>query len=264
MNNSFSWRCSAQGNLKIEQRINRNHMSGTLFNIYCDESCHLESGTITPENRFMVLGGVMCSAGDKDEIFKRIKTIKKEGGIGSDSEIKWTKVSKGKLETYKDLINYFFDCGDLLSFRGVVIDKSVLDHNAHNQNHDQFYYKMYFQVLDWFFDPSNKYHIYLDIKDTLGALKIKKLQEVLCNSNHDFDQRVISRTQEIRSHEVVLSQITDLLIGAISYANRYPDGGKSEAKNEIIKLIRERSGVSLCRSTSLGARKFNIFCWEGR
>ena len=61
----------------------------------------------------------------------RIKTIKKEeGGISSDSEIKWTRVSIGKLETYKDLINYFFDCGDLLSFRGVVIDKSILDHNA--------------------------------------------------------------------------------------------------------------------------------------
>ena len=49
---------------------------------YCDESCHLESGRITHENRFMVLGGVMCYAGDKDEIFKPIKTIKKEeGGI---------------------------------------------------------------------------------------------------------------------------------------------------------------------------------------
>lgn len=238
-------------------------MSGTLFNIYCDESCHLESKIITTENRFMVLGGIMCPADNKDEVFKRIKAIKKEGGISIDSEVKWIKISRSKIETYKDLINYFFDY-EKLTFRCVTIDKKILNHDDYGHTHDQFYYKMYFQMLDWFFDQSNKYNVYLDLKDTKGSKKIKKLHEFLCNSNHDFDQSTILRTQEIRSHEVVISQITDLLIGAISYANRYPEGGKSEAKNEIVKLIRERSGISLQRSTSSGARKFNIFCWEGQ
>ena len=230
-----------------------------LFNIYCDESCHLESTPIMPENRFMVLGGLSCPAGSKLEIFKRIKNIKKEGNISATSEIKWTKVSKGKLDVYKDLINYFFDCSDL-SFRGIVIDKEQLNHSSFNQNHDQFYYKMYWQMLEWFIDPNNKYRIYLDIKDTLGVLKLKKLEEFLCNGTHDLGHKVVERTQEIRSHEVAVVQLTDLLIGAISYANRYPNGGVSEAKNEIVSLIRQRSGMSLKRSTSLGARKFNILC----
>ena len=79
-----------------------------IFNIYCDESCHLESSNITVENQFMVLGGIVCPSDKKDEIFAQIKKIKKENGINHLSEIKWIKISKSKLNAYKQLINYFF------------------------------------------------------------------------------------------------------------------------------------------------------------
>jgi hypothetical protein len=233
-----------------------------IFNIYCDESCHLESSVLTSENRFMVLGGIGCSVDSKEEISERIKQIKKENDIGLYAEMKWTKISQKKLRAYKNLINYFFDC-DSLFFRAIVINKEQLDHKKHNHTHDEFYYKMYWLMLAWFIEPSNQYHIYLDIKDTQGVNKTKKLQEVLCNSSYDFKREIIERIQEVRSHEIILMQIVDLLIGAISYANRYPKGGTSQAKNELVTLIRERSGVSLQRSTLLGARKFNIFCWDG-
>jgi hypothetical protein len=234
-----------------------------LFNIYCDESCHLESSKITPENRYMVLGGVSCPNNAKDEVFRRIKDIKKDNGLSHLSEMKWTKIANGKLDAYKDLINYFFDYKEL-SFRAIVIDKEQLNHDGFAQTHDQFYYKIYWQMLEWLIEPSSKYHIYLDIKDTQGVGKVKKLQEVLCNSKHDFDRDIIAKVQEVRSHEVAIMQLTDLLIGAISYANRYPEGGKSEAKETIIELIRKRSGVTLKSSTLLGAKQFNVFCWEGR
>jgi len=234
-----------------------------IFNIYCDESCHLYPDKINQDNRFMVLGGISCSVTKKDEVFGRIKSIKKDGRMTNLSEMKWTKVANGKLDVYKDLINYFFDCSDL-SFRAVVIDKEQLNHNGFNQSHDEFYYKMYWQMLDWFVEPKNKYNIYLDLKDTRGSTKIQRLRDVLCSSHHDFDYKIIDRIQEVRSHEIAILQLTDLLIGAISYTNRYPEGGISKAKNEIVNLIRERSTVSMQRSTSLGARKFNVFCWEGK
>ena len=123
---------------------------------------------------------------------------------------------------------------------------------------------MYWQMLEWFVEPANHYHIYLDIKDTQGVEKVGQLREMLCNSKHDFNRKVIDRIQEVRSHEIALMQLTDLLIGAVSYANRYPEGGQSPAKKELVELLKKRSGVSLQRSTSLGARKFNIFSWEGQ
>lgn len=234
-----------------------------IINIYCDESCHLESSQISVDNRFMVLGGIACSENDKQSVFEHIKNLKKENGLQHFSEAKWTKVSCTKIDAYEALINYFFD-SEALSFRAVIVDKEYLDHQRFNHSHDQFYYKMYWQMLEWFIDPKNCYHLYLDIKDTQGYLKVKKLHEVLCNSHHDFDRNVVEKIQEVRSHELALMQLTDLLIGAISFANRYSSGGKSEAKQRIVDLIKKRSGLSLLRSTSLGARKFNLFQWEGK
>jgi hypothetical protein len=235
----------------------------SLYNIYCDESCHLEQA-ITPDNRYMVLGAVSCLEEAKQQIFQDIKAIKTEHNIGRFAEMKWTKLARGKLDAYKALIDYFFTSPDL-AFRAIVIDKASLNHGAFSQEHNEFYYKMYWQMLEWFVDPLHRYRIYLDIKDSRGFIKTRKLHEVLCHSKHDFNQNIVERVQEVRSHEIALLQITDILIGAISYANRYPEGGKSPAKEEIIALIRKRSaGMSLKRSTSVGARKFNVFCWEGR
>lgn len=172
-------------------------------------------------------------------------------------------MTKNKLNAYESLVKYFFSCDDL-SFRAIVIDKQQLRHNDFNHTHDQFYYKMYWQMLEWFIEPSNLYHIFLDIKDTQGYLKTKNLHNVLCNSKHDFNRQVIEIIQEIRSHEIVLTQLVDVLIGAISYANRYPSGGKSYAKQKIVELIKGLSGFSLVNTTSLGARKFNLLRWEGQ
>ena len=234
-----------------------------LINVYADESCHLESNAITKDNRFMVLGGISCPDENKKYIFEAIKNLKEENKINRFSEIKWVKVTKNKIHAYEALVKYFFSC-DELSFRAIIVDKKQLKHDAFNHTHDQFYYKMYWQMLEWFIEQSNRYNIYLDIKDTQGSMKIKNLHTVLCNTKHDFNRQVIENIQEIRSHEIVLTQLVDILIGAISYANRYPAGGKSHAKQTIVDLIKSISGLSLINTTSLGARKFNIFRWEGK
>lgn len=230
-----------------------------IHNIYCDESCHLETPDIN--QKFMVLGGMACPIQNKEEIFQRIKIIRKEHGINI-AEMKWTKVSETKKDAYRDIINYFFDKNELY-FRAVVINKDNLNHSQFSQNHDLFYYKMYFQLLDWFMCAGKTCNVFIDIKDTQGVAKTQKLHEVLCNNNHDFNKAMVANIQEVRSHEVVLMQVADLLIGAISYANRFPNGGKSAAKNNLVSLIKERSESSLVRSTVLGERKFNIFCWKG-
>lgn len=234
-----------------------------LINIYCDESCHLESASIRPENQFMVLGAISCPLNKKTEVFNELKKIKSNNGLRAFSEMKWTKVTNSKLKAYQEVISYFFANEDLC-FRAVIVDKQKLNHQNFNQTHDDFYYKMYWQLLERFIDPPNRYHIYLDMKDTQGYIKVKKLHEVLTNSKHDFNRRIVEKIQEVRSHEAVLIQLTDLMIGAVSYVNRYNDSGKSAAKNNIAQLIKKLSDLSLLQSTSLGARKFNLFCWEGR
>lgn len=60
-----------------------------FFNVYCDESCHLENDG----QKAMVLGAVWSPFSKREEINKRLREIKKQHGVGEDFEAKWTKVS---------------------------------------------------------------------------------------------------------------------------------------------------------------------------
>lgn len=228
-----------------------------LFNIYCDESCHLEHDG----EKAMVLGGVWCPADKKDEIFRRLREIKEEHGLSKRFEIKWNKVSMGQLAFYMDVINYFFDNSDL-HFRVLIVpNKSELKHEDFGHSHDTFYYKMYFNLLKTLFEPDCEYNIYIDIKDTRGQKKVEKLHEVLCNNHYDFNREMIKKVQQVRSEEVELVALADLLIGAMSYLHR----GKttSESKLKLIERIKERSKYNLMASTLYRENKFNIFVWRG-
>lgn len=228
-----------------------------LFNIYCDESCHLENDG----EKAMVLGGVWCPADKKDEIFRRLREIKEKHGLNKHFEIKWNKVSKGKLDFYMDVIDYFF-ANENLHFRVLVVpNKSELKHEEFGHSHDTFYYKMYFNLLKTLFEPDCEYNIYIDIKDTRGQKKVDKLHEVLCNNHYDFNRELIKKVQQVRSEEVELVALADLLIGAMSYLHR----GKttSEAKLKLIERIKERSKYNLMASTLYRENKFNIFVWRG-
>ena len=233
-----------------------------LYNIYCDETCHLENDNIN----VMVLGAVWCPQNKLKEINQRISQIKERNGVSPKMELKWTKISPAKIDLYKDIVNYYFDDDDL-HFRAVIIpDKNKLNHEKFNQTHDEWYYKMYFDMLKVVFIPTDNYEVYIDIKDTNSYRKAKKLKEVCCNSMYDFSQRVIKRLQPIRSDEVEIMQLVDILIGATGYENRkFPIGFKnSRAKKDIIDLIKKRSGYTMTKTTLLREEKFNLLAWDAR
>lgn len=226
------------------------------YNIYCDESCHLEHD----KQKAMVLGAVWCSKDNSDKINNEIKEIKVKYNLSKYFEIKWTKVSAGKLNFYHELVEYFFENPNL-HFRALVIpDKSILNHEAFNQTHDDWYYKMYFNLLNKIIEPRDENYIYLDIKDTRSAGKVRYLEKVLRNSEYDFESKVIKKVQNIHSHESQQMQLADLLIGAVSYENRGIE--TSDSKISITDLIKKMTGYSLKKSTLLSENKFNIFIWK--
>lgn len=228
------------------------------FNVYCDESCHLPNDG----QKAMVLGAVSCPKDKRLEIAKRIREIKLKHNLAADFEVKWTKVGANKQQFYLDLVDYFFDDDDL-SFRALVVpDKQLLNHASFQQNHDEWYYKMYFTMLKTIFVPQNSYKIYIDIKDTLGFEKVRTLHDVLCNNAYDFSRNMIADVKRVHSHEVEQLQLVDLLIGALSYLHRGLDG--SEVKQILIKRIAERSRYKLTHTTMPSERKFNLLVWHAR
>jgi hypothetical protein len=226
------------------------------YNVYCDESCHLPNDS----SNVMVLGAIWLPKEHVRNISENIRHIKVEHGLSPKFEVKWVKVSSSKLDFYRKLLNFFFD-QPLLRFRSVVITgKSHLNHEKFHQTHDDWYYKMYFQLLEHLIGLKNKYNIYLDIKDSRGGEKVKKLHEILCNIALDFDKTIVKKIQLVRSHESELIQLVDLLIGLLSYHSR---GFKtSKAKLELIDLFKRKSGYSLTNSTPLNEAKTNLFFWS--
>ena len=222
------------------------------YNVYCDESCHLEFD----KSPIMVLGAIWVDIDKYENVTKRLNEIKWSYGVPSYRELKWTKVSTSLLHLYEQLIQYFFDDDDL-HFRGLIVDNKTKFQHKITQSYDDWYFKMYFNTLRNIIDPSEKYNIYVDIKDTRSRKKELKLHDVICNSIYDFDHSHVLKIQSVRSDNIAIMQLVDLLIGALSYYSRGLT--TSESKIRLIKLIQERSGYSLARSTLARESKFNIF-----
>lgn len=179
-----------------------------MINFYCDESCHLEFDRA--DN--MVLGAVWCRASMVRSVSLRIRDIKEKHNY--NGEIKWTKICNSNVVFYKELVNYFFS-ESALFFRGIIANKTTLEHDKFNQSHDDWYYKMYYQMLQPIL--KNNSTIYLDIKDTRSQDKINKLRDII-NGSHKTEGYV-AKIQHVRSVEVVLVQLCDVLIGVLSHFN---------------------------------------------
>lgn len=218
------------------------------FNIYCDESCHIEHD----HKKFMFLGSVSSAYNQVKLHTENINELKKKHHFYA--EIKWSKVSKSKLRFYLDLVDYFFATD--LQFRTVGVEKAKINNDAFNQDYDDFYYKMYYYLLNHNLNSLYKYNVYLDIKDTLSAYKVNKLKVIL---NTKFG--VFRNVQNIRSHESIIMQLADFLMGAISYLHN--DEKKiNKAKVQIIHKIQQHCQEDLSKTNY--SNKLNLFFIELR
>lgn len=147
-----------------------------------------------------------------------------------------------------ELIDYFFDTD--LKFRAIGIHKEQFKLEAPNTMYDDFYYKMYYRLLNYKIDTTDHYNVFLDIKDTWSSTKANKLKDIL---NVQFG--VFRKVQCIRSEESILLQLTDLLMGAISYEINVPEK-KSSAKKKVLAQIRKHC-PDLAHSNS--SNKLNLY-----
>ncbi len=229
------------------------------YNIYCDESCHLQHD----KSDVMVIGGIFCPKSVVKSVNKDIRRIKSKYGIGLRTEIKWRKVSNNKVEFYKELIEYFFK-NENLRFRCVIAPgKTKLNLKEFSLTYNDWYYRIYYLLLKEIVSVDSEYIIYMDIKDTLGGEKVKKLKEVLNNLLFAFYNDVIKKIQLVRSEEIEIIQLTDILIGAVSYINRDLKV-KNNAKSVLLDLIMERSSQNLRYTTTpkIWHNKFDVFRWK--
>lgn len=214
------------------------------YNIYCDESSYLENDL----HRYMLLGAIRCPYHLLKQYTKDMQSLKDSHHFFA--EIKWTNVSRSKITFYLALLDWFLTNTEL-RFRTLIVDKKQLKHDLFDQTHDLFYYKMYYYLLNYDINSQNSYNVYLDIKDNRSAKKVRRLSEIL-NTKYG----VFRNIQNVRSHEVMLIQLTDFLMGAVAYKNNFPEM-PNKAKKTLVDHIEHKLKINL--STLNWNEKFNLF-----
>lgn len=236
-------------------------MERPIINIYCDESCHLENDN----HKSMVVGGISCPISKVRDITSKIKLLKETHKLPRNREVKWTKISPAKEKFYSELVELFVK-EDCLRFRAIKIaDKKQLNHEKFNQTHNDWYYKIYYDMLKHILQPHKDYNIYIDIKDTIGCQKICKLKDILQYKTRN-DAVSIQRIQQIRSYESEILQLADVLIGAVGYEDRISELGTQEpssVKLSLCRKIEEVLSVDFNRKSRFSDEKFNLLIWEG-
>ena len=218
------------------------------FNLYCDESTHL----IHDGHPYMLLSYISIAYPQIRLAKEEIKAIKRK--FNYTEELKWTNVHSATYKVYAELVDWFF-MNDL-EFRAVVVDKSQIDEKRADYSFNDFYFRMYFQLLHTKVDFQNRYNVFLDIKDTCSGEKLEKMKKIMSYNSS------IGTLQFILSRESVFIQLADVLMGAINYNLRIQKGdvkGNVIAKLKLIEKIKRHSNISLNTTTPLSRNKFNLF-----
>lgn len=223
------------------------------YNIFVDESCHLEHDRIP----VMCIGYVKVPVLAYEELKEKLAALK--AAHHTLSELKWNKFSASRLPLYKALVDFFF--ANPLQFRCVLVKyKNRLRHEDFNRgSHDNFYYKLTYFLLNPN-PPGSEYRVFLDIKDTRGKQKLLKIEEVFENRHRGASPFL--HFQHLRSTDNLFFQLADLFIGAVTYKARRLQS--NPYKLEFIKYLELKSGFSLDESTPPWETKFNIFDHQPR
>lgn len=140
--------------------------------------------------------------------------------------------------------------------RSLICSCQYRDETRPEYTFNDFYFRMYYQLLHHLSDMENEYNVFFDIKDTCSHKKLHTLQDILKYYSS------IRHFQFIRSHESYFVQLADILMGAINYNLRIEKGdveGKVIAKRKLVDKIQEHADISLNRTTPLSKKKFNLF-----
>ncbi len=219
-----------------------------------------ESRIDNVESNYMVCGGVFIERRYAKEIRKDLRAILAEHSFFG--EIKWSKTDVQRLNTYKEVVDYFFSLPAYkASFNCIVVDKQEIDlKKYHNNDKELAFFKFIYILLKQRVRPETKYYLNFDFKPT----KMKNgLSEVASYLDLHIRQHVksasIHHIQSYPSHESILIQVADLFTGAVSFAFN-EDLSQPRPKNDLMKYIAakiEKDDLRFCSSPQ--EKKFNIF-----
>ncbi|MCG7923253.1 MAG: DUF3800 domain-containing protein [Candidatus Thiodiazotropha lotti] len=235
-----------------------------MLNLYIDETCQ-------NNHHYMVIGGISLPTDLNSHITNCFDKLKSDNNIGG--EVKWTKVSKSKLDAYMSLVDgYFRLCNQhQICFHSIIIDQTQVKHAKFNQGDvetgfSKFIYQLLVSNIGRKYASKHGFNVYLDYRtiDDQEA-RLSELKNVMNNGiSHRFSQhhKPYKRVEFRRSKKETLLQVSDLLIGAIGFHKneRHLITKSSAHKKHLANHIARSVGVkTLGNNSPYNETKFNIW-----
>jgi len=235
--------------------------------IFCDES--EQNGKYYSS----FYGGLIIGASQYENVTRRLNAIKLEMNLFG--EIKWEKVTERYLSKYQEVVKAFFQ--EVAS--GHVKVRIMFSHNAHrprgvtDEQKELRYYLLYYQFIKHAFglqfvesaDQITRVRLYFDKFPDTGE-KVEQFKGFLhgLQKNPQFrTARVAIASEditEVRSHDHVLLQCLDIVLGAMAF--RLNDKHKQKLPGKRIRGKRTRAKETLYKAILQEIRKmhrnFNI------
>ena len=222
------------------------------FEVYCDEANPDVLTSANPRVRHLMIGSLWLPEEFRNEIKSRVQELRQR--YEAWGEIKWSKVSPNRCEFYVELVDLFFAYGNGLRFRCISVDRTQLDMALNDNDGELGFYKFYYQLLHHWILDFNSYRIFCDVKSNRDPERLPVLERCLERANLSSS---VDDIQSLPSHEVVLIQLCDLLLGAAS--SRINDTlHASTAKAAVVERLEASLGRTLT-ATHKSEEKFNIF-----
>jgi len=219
------------------------------FEVYCDESGQELFKSRLSGEHYVLIGSAWIKAEDRRKHKDDVRTIRQRYKV--HGEFKWNKVSDSRLDFYLDIVKWFFRSD--IRFRVLVLRANELDVvKFHDDDNELMFYKFYYQLLHHWILDFNKYKVFLDTRTNRLHSRLKVLETCLNSAN--LTSSVV--VQALPSSELDLIQVTDVLIGAVSY--KFHRRGESHAKLRIVREVEQNLGREI-EPTSRSVEKFNIF-----
>ena len=229
-------------------------ITNTVLHWYGDESRHLSQD----HSPVMLMGGLTCPAEHVHKAHVQLAALWAAHDLPKGFEAKWTKVSPGKLSFYLALVDWFFSFEHVAVRALVLPNKQTFFAKLPSAAQDAAYYRLYYYLLHGALEQDVQLKVFMDIKDTRGGLKVRHLREML--QDDAGDAQMVKHVQQVRSDEVRLLQVLDLMLGAMGYA-RLPEQNSAAKKAVIARIEHHLQGQSLALDTPYGSSKISIQSW---
>lgn len=191
--------------------------------LYCDESC--QEGPLVSD----FFGGCLVSFKDYEEITEALKAKKTE--LHFFGEVKWTKVTENYLSKYIDIMNLYFSFIKSGKLKVRIIFRDNEDMPKVARKPEDKYFDLYYRFIKNAFGlkhlSSEEEPLYLRVYlDQLPNARKKtsrsfKQQLIDLPSSYGFvSSPVVIRegdVAEVNSHEHVILQCLDVVLGAMYY-----------------------------------------------